>query len=144
MSVRVDFEPVSTIEIELGIDANGAVQRYCQNQCYRLMDKYVPFRAGSGEHLRTKVDLSDPELISYEVDWAHYMYEGKVMAPSYPIKKNGVLVGFYLPKGKRKHYTGEKIKYKTPGTGDHWDKKMINNDMNKLVKNVQKYIERGA
>lgn len=141
MSVKVDFEPTSTIEVKLGIEPNGRVQRYLQNQCYRYMDKYVPRQDGN---LRKNVDLSNPEYIIYESPYAHYMYEGKVMAPSYPIKKNGVVIGFYSPKGKRKHYTGEKIKYKTPGTGDHWDEKMRNNDMTKLVESVQKYVERGA
>lgn len=141
MSVKVDFEPISTIEVKLGIEPNGRVQRYLQNQCYRYMDKYVPRQDGN---LRKNVDLSNPEYIIYESPYAHYMYEGKVMAPSYPIKKNGVVVGFYSPKGKRKHYTGKKIKYKTPGTGDHWDEKMRNNDMTKLVESVQKYVERGA
>lgn len=140
MSVKVDFEPTSTIEVKLGIEPNGRVQRYLQNQCYRYMDKYVPRQDGN---LRKNVDLSNPEFIVYDSPYAHYMYEGKVMAPSYPIKKNGVVVGFYSPKG-RKHYTGEKIKYKTPGTGDHWDEKMRNNDMTKLVESVQKYVERGA
>ena len=142
-TVKVDFEPTSVIEIKLGIDPNGRVQRKAQDLCYRYMNKYVPFRAGSGEHLRTKVDLSNPELIVYESAYAHYMYEGRVMAPSYPIKKNGVVVGFYSPKGKRKHYTGEKIQYKTPGTGDHWDETMKNNDMTTIVNNLQKYVERG-
>lgn len=141
MSVKVDFEPTSTIEVKLGIEPNGRVQRYLQNQCYRYMDKYVPRQDGN---LRKNVDLSNPGFIVYESPYAHYMYEGKVMAPSYPIKKNGVVIGFYSPKGKRKHYTGEKIKYKTPGTGDHWDEKMRNNDMTKLVESVQKYVERGA
>ena len=141
--VKVDFEPTSIIEIKLGIDSNGRVQRQAQNLCYQYMKKYVPFRNGSGEHLRTKVDLSNPELIVYDSPYAHYMYEGMVMAPSYPIKKNGVVVGFYSPKGKRKHYTGEKIKYKTPGTGDHWDEKMKNNDMVIIEKKLQNFIERG-
>ena len=141
MSVKVDFEPTSTIEVKLGIEPNGRVQRYFQNQCYRYMDKYVPRR---DEHLRKNVDLSNPELIVYESPYAHYMYEGKMMSPSYPIKKNGVVVGFYSPKGKRKHYNGKKLHYETAGTCDHWDEAMRRNDMTRLVESVQKYVERGA
>lgn len=141
-TVKVDFEPTSVIEIKLGIDPNGRVQRKAQDLCYRYMNKYVPFRAGSGEHLRTKVDLSNPELIVYESIYAHYMYEGKVMGPNIPIKKNGVVVRYFSPKG-RKHYTGKDIHYKTPGTYDHWDEKMKDNDMTTIVSNLQKYVERG-
>ena len=139
-TVKVDFEPTSVIEIKLGIDPNGRVQRFVQNQCYRYMDKYVPRRDGN---LRKNVDLSNPELIIYESDYAHYQYEGKVMGPNIPIKENGEIVGYFSPKGGRKHYTGKDIHYKTPGTYDHWDKVMVKNDMTKLVENVQRYVERG-
>lgn len=141
MSVRVDFEPISTIEVKLGIEPNGRVQRYLQNQCYRYMDKYVPRRDGL---LRKNVDLSNPQYIVYNQIYAHYMYEGKVMGPNIPKKENGKIVGYYSRKGGRKHYTGKDIKYKTPGTYDHWDKVMVRNDMTKLVESVQKYVERGA
>lgn len=112
----VKMQPVSVIKANLGIEANGRVQKFFQNTCYKHMDKYVP---ADQYDLRTNVDLSNPTQIVYESPYAHAQYIGIV---------NGSEV---------KNYT-------TPGTGPYWDKKMVSAEMQDVIKEVQNYVNRGG
>ena len=137
--MEIKMQPTSVIKARLGIEPNGRVQRYFQKRCKDYMDKYVPREDGN---LRKNVDLSNPNLIVYQSPYAHYMYEGKVMGPNIPITENGNIIGWFSPKGKRKHYTGKDIVYHKAGTGDHWDRRMVSAEMDSLVKEIQDYIRR--
>ena len=136
------LKPISTIEVRLGIDPNGKVQRFFTETCYKYMDKYVPMETGD---LRSNVVLTT-KSIRYKSPYAHYMYEGKVMGPNIPIMEKGVdrPVGYYSPKNKPKRYTGADIHYHTSGTGPYWDERMKSADMGQVVKEVQNYVNRGA
>lgn len=112
----VKMQPVSVIKANLGIEANGRVQKFFQNTCYKHMDKYVP---ADQYDLRTNVDLSNPIQIVYESPYAHAQYIGIV---------NGSEV---------KNYT-------TPGTGPYWDKKMVSAEIQDVIKEVQNYVNRGG
>lgn len=109
--MSVKIKPTSQIKAKLGVDENGRVQRFFTNTCYRYMDKYVPFDTGD---LRTIVDVQDTS-ITYEVPYAKTQYEG--------ISK-----------------TGKPLNYKTPGTGSHWDKRMVSAEIKDVIKEVQDYI----
>lgn len=110
----VKLQPTSVIKARLGIDANGKVQKFFQETCYKRMDKYVPKDNGD---LRTNVDLSNPEYIVYESPYARYQYYG--------VREDGT--------HKVQHYT-------TPGTGPFWDNRMVSAEMQDVVKEVQQYI----
>ena len=75
------------------------------------MDKYVPKDIGN---LRDIVDKG-VDYITYESPYAHYQYEG--------VSKNG-----------------KTFNYTTPGTGPHWDKRMVSAEMQDVVKEVQNYV----
>ncbi len=107
--------PTSKIKARLGIDANGRVQQFFTNTCYKHMDKYVPMDEGN---LRTIVDIN-PTYIVYEQPYARYQYYG--------MRDDGTHVV--------KHYT-------TPGTGTYWDKRMWNVEGEKVVNEVQKFVRR--
>lgn len=64
------LQPTEVIKARLGIDANGRVQRFFTNTCYKHMDKYVPMDTGD---LRTIVDIQ-PDSITYEVPYAKRQY----------------------------------------------------------------------
>ena len=138
----VKLNPTSVIKARLGIEPNGRVQKYFQNQCYRYMDKYVPRDEGN---LRKNVDLSDPTKIVYNSPYAHYQYEGKLY-----VMDNGKGAyyspeyGFWSDKGKPKHATEIPLNYHTGGTGSHWDRKMVTAEFDSLVAKVQNYVDRGA
>lgn len=138
--MSVELKPVGVIKARLGIQPNGRVQKFFTNTCYKAMDKYVPMDTGD---LAGEVDIQTDRII-YEMNYAHYMYEGLVMGPNIPIKENGKIVGYFSP--PKKHYTGKKIKYhqdKHEYAGHHWDRRMVNNEMDKVVKTVEDYIRRG-
>lgn len=99
------------IEKKLNIEDNGAAHSFMTNTCYKHMDKYVPRRAGTqGGTLRETVDIQ-PNYIAYQAPYAYYQYRG--------------------------YTSGPVVNYTTPGTGPHWDKRMISAEINDVVKEVQ-------
>lgn len=107
----VKLKPTSQIKARLGIDPNGRVQKFFANTCYKHMDKYVPLDKGD---LRTNVSVK-ADSITYESPYARYQYYG--------ISKSG-----------------KPLNYRTPGTGDYWDKRMVSAEMEQVVEEVQNYI----
>ena len=142
----VKMRPISEIKAHLGIEPNGRVQRVFTHSCKIHMDKYVPY--GNGD-LSTVID-EQPDSITYEMPYAHYMYEGKVMGPNVPIKENGIIVGWFSPKDKPKHYTGQNINYSKSiarghtYAGPHWDERMWSAEKDEVVKEVQDSVNRGG
>lgn len=115
----VKLKPTSVIKARLGIQPNGPVQKYFQEKCYQYMDKYIPMRDG---HLRYEnVDMSDPNYIIYNQNYAHYQYDG--------VRQDGTHIV--------QNYT-------TAGTGPRWDKEMVSAEIDDLVSDVQDFINRGA
>lgn len=108
------LKPISIIKADLGIDPNGRVQKFFTNTCRIHMDKYVPKNTGA---LRENVRQNADE-ITYQSPYAHAQYVG-------------------ITKGIVKNYT-------TPGTGPYWDKRMVSAEMQEVVKETQKYINRGG
>lgn len=114
----VRLHDLDTVKKRLGIDVNGRVQRYFQNECYKYMDKYVPYKKGG---LRRDVDLSDNTKIVYNSKYAEYQYYGQ-----------------------REDGTHVVTKYTTAGTGKYWDRRMMSAEGEDLVNKVQKFINRGG
>ena len=74
--------------------------------------------------------------IKYTSPYAHYKYTGKLM-----LTKNG---SSWAKRGEKKYYTSKKLKYHTSGTGDHWDKMMMQRRGKELTKDVENYIKTGG
>lgn len=138
----VKLQPVGVIKARLGITPDGRVQRKFQSLCQQYMDKYVPYDEGN---LRKNVDLSNPTQIVYESPYAHYQYEGVLY-----VMDNGKGAyyspdyGFWSKKGVAKTRTGTPLNYHTAGTGDHWDERMKSAEMDSLVQDLQKFVDRGG
>lgn len=113
----VKLKPTSVIKARLGIEPNGRVQKFFTNTCYKHMDKYVPMDEGN---LRTNVDIQS-STITYESPYARYQYYG--------VREDGT--------HQVQHYT-------TPGTGPYWDKRMLSAEMQDVVEEVQRYVNRGG
>ena len=119
MPLTLKFKPTSVIKARLGIEPNGAVQKFFTNTCYKAMDKYVPKDEGN---LRTIVSFSiDGTKIIYEQEYARYQYFG--------IRKDGTHVV---------------MNYTTPGTGPYWDERMWSAEKDKVIRQVQNYIDHGG
>lgn len=87
--------------------------KYASKEAERYMEKYVPFRDG---HLRSVVDVGD-YYVEYRMPYARYQYYGV-------------------------SHSGMPLNYKTPGTGSHWDKRMMTAEGVDYIKQIQKYVER--
>ena len=138
------LKPVSTIKADLGINPNGKVQKFFTERCAEYMDKYVPFDTGALSSY-----VIEGTNIVYQQPYAHYMYIGDVMGPNIPIMESGTITGWFSPKGKAKHYTGKKIDYSASVqrghtyAGAYWDKRMWSAEKEKIIKEVQDYVNRG-
>ena len=137
-------KPISVIKARLGIQPSGPVQAFFTETCAKHMNKYVPYSDGN----LAKYKLEGNDKIIYDAVYAHYMYKGKVMGPNVPIKnEDGIITGWFSPI-KPKHYTGKDIQYRKPSgheyAGPYWDKRMWSAESDKVIKEVQDYVNRGA
>lgn len=145
MPTRVRMKPTSVIKARLGIQPNGRVQTFFTKRCAEHMDKYVPFKEGELAYDNRRIETNK---VIYNSAYAHYMYEGKVMGPNIPIKDNGIIVGWFSPKGKPKQYTGKDIRYSKDGghpyAGPYWDERMWSAEKDEVIEEVQNYVNRGG
>ena len=111
------LQPTSVIKKQLGIDINGRVQKFFTQTCAIHMDKYVPMDKGN---LRD-YNIEGNKII-YDQPYAEYQYYG--------ISKTGKNL-VYSP-------------LKHPLATSYWDKKMVTNEMDDIVKEVQDFVSRGA
>lgn len=117
------LKPSGIIQAKLGLDQNGKVQKRFTHNCRIYMDKYVPYMDGD---LRTNV-LEESDRITYQSPYAHYMYEGKL----YIDPETG---SSWARKDTTKVATNKDLVYHTPGTGHHWDRRMVSAEIDDVIK----------
>lgn len=94
------------------------------------MDPYIPFRAGP---LKNNKTYPSNHEIKYVSPHSHYHYKGKKA------------IGASRPKGIKRTISNEDMKYQgAPKRGPEWDKRMMNDRKNDLVKDVQNYVKQGG
>ena len=133
-NVKVKMNKTSKIIKDHGLDKNGKVTAHLRNTADRLMTPFVP--GGSGGMLAKLKTYPNNYSIKYTSPYAHYQYTGKLM-----LAKNG---SSWAKTGEKKYYTNKKLKYHTSGTGDHWDKMMMQRRGKELAKDVENYIKTGG
>lgn len=132
-NVKVKMNSANKIIKDHGLDSNGRATRFLRDEADRLMNPFVPMDNGM---LRRNKTYPNASTIKYTSPYAHYQYTGKLM-----LTKSG---SSYAKKGEKKFYTSKKLKYHTSGTGDHWEKLMLQRHRNDLTKDVQNYINSGG
>ena len=132
-NVKVKLNSSNKIIKDHGLDSNGRATRYLRDEADRLMNPFVPMDNGM---LRRNKTYPNASTIKYTSPYAHYQYTGKLM-----LTKSG---SSYAKKGEKKFYTSKKLKYHTSGTGDHWEKLMLQRHRSSLTKDVQNYINSGG
>ena len=132
-NVKVKMNSVNKIIKDHGLDSNGRATRFLRDEADRLMNPFVPMDNGM---LRRNKTYPNASTIKYTSPYAHYQYTGKLM-----LTKSG---SSYAKKGEKKFYTSKKLKYHTSGTGDHWEKLMLQRHRSSLTKDVQNYINSGG
>lgn len=127
---QIKLNNEATIEKRLGINLGGKVTMFLRDEVSRLCDPYVPMNTGTLKNAKT---YPNSHSIKYVMPYAHYMYKGKVaMGPS-------------KPAGVKRTISNKPIKYQgAPKRGAEWDKRMMNDNKNKVIKDVQNYIKRGV
>lgn len=102
-------------------------QRYVDSTVVRLMKPYTPFRNGILEKSATLHTVIGSGEIKQYTPYARYLYYGKVYGPNIPIIENGIVKGYFSPKGQKKHPTGKMLVYskaKHPLAGKMWFERM--------------------
>ena len=132
-NVKVKMNSANKIIKDHGLDSNGRATRFLRDEADRLMNPFVPMDNGM---LRRNKTYPNASTIKYTGPYAHYQYTGKLM-----LTKSG---SSWAKKGEKKFYTSKKLKYHTSGTGDHWEKLMLQRHRNSLIKDVQNYINSGG
>lgn len=142
--MKLVMKPTNVIKANLGLEPSGPVQAFFTAECAKTMDKYVPINQGN----LASYYILDNNKIIYDQPYAHYMYEGLVMGPNIPIIEEGLVVGWFSPKGKPKYYTGEEIDYSNSVAnghefaGPHWDERMWSAEKTDIIKKVQEYFNK--
>lgn len=141
--MSVKMKPISTIKARLGIQKSGPVQAFFTQSCYRYMTPFVP--GGTRSHLNQTAGVGI-DNITYQGPDAHYLYNGELYVD--PDYKKGAFYnsdyGYWSRPGITKINSGKMLQYHTPGTGAHWDKLMWTSQGNKVVEEVQNYVNRGC
>lgn len=133
-NVKVKLNSSNKIIKDHGLDSKGRVTKFLRDEADRLMNPFVP--GGSGGELAKQKTYPSASTIKYTSPYSHYQYTGKLM-----LAKNG---SSWAKKGEKKYYTNKKLKYHTSGTGDHWEKRMLQRHRASLTKDVQNYVKSGG
>lgn len=106
------MKPTSQIITDLGLNADGDVQRFFTNECARQMDVFVPRDTGN----LSKIKVIGKDYVEYRSPYAHYQYMGEM----YVDPKTGK-GSFYSPEyghwsrpNVSKIPSGKRLTYHTP------------------------------
>ena len=119
--MAVKLEPVSVIEMDLGLESYGPAHNYFATRCKARMQKYTPNSTGNpGEESNLNTPIIDRQCnIFYEEEYAGYQYYGQ-----------------------RKDGSHKVVNYTTPGTGAFWDELMLSAEGKQLEQDMNDYIKK--
>ena len=140
----ITLKPHSVIKARLKVNKKGPVQAFLTQTCAKAMDKYVPMDTGT--LAETVIYVGEPtsnvkiDRITYTQPYARYMYNGKLMVD--PDTGSS-----WAKKGTKKILTDKDLHYNKGGhafAGPHWDQRMWTAEKDKVIKDVQRFIEHGG
>ena len=111
------------------------------NLLAKMCDPYVPMDEGV---LAQTTEITS-EYVKYTQPYAHYQFVGMIYGPNIPIIEDGMIVGWFSPKGKQKTPTGRPITYSTdkhPLASKEWDKRMLQDKKDEFIKQVSEILVR--
>lgn len=107
-SFQINMDSLQEMLIRRGLERNGRVQRYIDNEVLRLSMPMIPFQVGDLQRSGQLGSQVGSGVITYNAPYARYHYYGKVMAGRAP-----------------KHVTGKKLKHHgSPLRGAFWFERM--------------------
>ena len=119
---------------------NETTMTAVHNTLAKWCDPYVPMQNGP---LSQTVQIS-AQGVRYIQPYARYQYYGEVYGPNIPIIEGGDIVGWFSPKGKKKHPTGRPLTYSKeyhPLATSFWDKAMLRDHREEFVDEVKGILE---
>lgn len=133
MKIKVDINTAQIMK-KRGLGGDHRAQKFLASQVQKFCDPYVPMSSGLLKN--QAVVASDGSTLTYTQPYAHYQYYGKVMGPNY-MDKEGKWHSGKAPK----KYTGKDLTYHgAPMRGPEWDKRMLADKHDDLVRNLKAYI----
>ena len=131
LSIRTDIKP-ETILRARGLGSDNAAQKMLAQTVVRLCDPYVPMSSGSGAHMKTAYTIApDGSSITYRGPYAHFQYVMVGTRSGSPWAKSGEK---NVGAGRALSYTG------APMRGRDWDKRMMADRGDEVVKAVASYV----
>lgn len=141
-TAELTMKDANQIIKDKGLAPDGDVQKQFTNIVNRRITRYMP--AGPQAVLSTKSKrIKSPTEIEVVAPYAHYQYKGEVWGPNIPRIENGVVVGYWSP--PIKHPTGRKLKYSKAYNklaGPLWDKRLMAEEGDAIVADLQRYMDR--
>lgn len=111
----LDIKNIVTLGKDRGLGDMGRVQKFVDQECIRQMAPYTPFLNGALEKSATLSTVIGSGEVKQNTPYARYQYYGQVYGPNIPVFENGMIVGFFSPKGQKKHPTGRPLHYNRTG-----------------------------
>lgn len=120
VKVTVNYDPFTILKVR-GLGSSNGARKHLASTVKSFCESYVPFN--QGELMKAVISSDGSELV-YNQPYAHYQYYGQAMAGRAP-----------------KSYTGADLTYNgAPMRGAQWDKRMLADRKQDLVKSVEAYI----
>lgn len=119
---------------------NDTTMLAVHNTLAKMCDPYVPMQNGP----LSQTSQVSPQGVRYVQPYARYQYYGEVYGPNIPIKEDGDIIGWFSPKGQRKHPTGRPLTYSTeyhPLATSFWDKAMMRDHGDEFIKEVRDILD---
>lgn len=142
INAKLDIN-VNEIMSNHGLDENGRVQQFIDQECIRLMDDYTPDRNGilkASIRLNSKIGSG---LLTQATPYARYQYYGVLYVD--PIYQKGAFYsddyGFWSRKGVKKVPSNRELNYskaKSPLAGKLWFERMKADKKEQILEGARK------
>lgn len=132
VTIKVDSK---VIEKKINKAINDKTMLQIHNEFARIINPWVPMDEGI---LSQDIEVT-PKYVRYKGPYAHYQYIGEIYSPNIPITENGVIVGWFSPKGQKKNPTGRQMEHskeKHPLATSNWDRVALQSQMKVLERTV--------
>lgn len=128
VTVHIEMKSIAQLLRDKGLDVNGDVQRFHTHNVLRRIVKYMPYRTGvTIKATIAQTDIGKPYIVT-DVPYGKYLYYGRVMAGGPPKKATDSELTYTRTKNKK--------------AGAFWDRQLIANEKDVLVREMQNYINR--
>ena len=127
------------------LQEDKTLRRDIHKMLARVVDPYVPEDTGTLK-ASAKVTYHSVRWGNSEVyPYMHYVWEGEVYGPNFPIKVDGEIVGWRSPPGKgSKHPTGRRMRYSSSTATSHWAEVALREQRGVILKESGALIKQRA